>query len=149
MAKYSQLAFVSRQQRLQATDWRSTRPLAAPRGSIARLIVGIVPASLKLIGRHIIGQSVADTAGPFTTDPKRSLLFRAPWSHLALDGCLAVVLSASAWLRYGWRIALGFACGPSALYLNWRRRTVPTVPPSPARRNPAREWCCVSCFATL
>jgi hypothetical protein len=24
---------------------------------------------------------------------------------------LAVVLTAAAWWRYGWRIALGFACG--------------------------------------
>jgi small-conductance mechanosensitive channel len=36
------------------------------------------------------------------------------------------VLSAAAWLRYGWRIALGFACGCAIAYLNfhWLERVV-------------------------
>jgi len=39
---------------------------------------------------------------------------------------LAVGLSAAAWLRYGWRIALGFGCGSAVAYLNfhWLKRVV-------------------------
>ena len=39
---------------------------------------------------------------------------------------LAVALSAAAWLRFGWRIALGFACGCAIAYLNfyWLERVV-------------------------
>jgi ATP synthase I chain len=39
---------------------------------------------------------------------------------------LAVLLSGGAWLRFGWRIALGFACGCAVAYLNfhWLERVV-------------------------
>ena len=39
---------------------------------------------------------------------------------------LAAVLSGAAWLRFGWRIALGFACGCGIAYLNfhWLERVV-------------------------
>ncbi len=39
---------------------------------------------------------------------------------------LAAGLSAAAWWRYGWRVALGFACGSSVAYLNfhWLKRVV-------------------------
>lgn len=39
---------------------------------------------------------------------------------------LALPLSAAAWWRYGWRIALGFACGCAVAYLNfyWLKRVV-------------------------
>lgn len=39
---------------------------------------------------------------------------------------LAVLLSAAAWWRYGWRIALGFSCGSAVAYLNfyWLKRVV-------------------------
>lgn len=39
---------------------------------------------------------------------------------------LAVVLSAAAWWHYGWRIALGFACGSAVSYFNfhWLKRVV-------------------------
>jgi hypothetical protein len=39
---------------------------------------------------------------------------------------LALILSAGAWLRFGWRIALGFACGCAIAYLNfhWLERVV-------------------------
>ena len=39
---------------------------------------------------------------------------------------LALVLSAVGWLRFGWRIALGFACGCAIAYLNfhWLERVV-------------------------
>jgi ATP synthase I chain len=39
---------------------------------------------------------------------------------------LAVTLTAAAWWRYGWRIALGFVCGSVVAYLNfyWLKRVV-------------------------
>src|SRR5579872_2558058 len=39
---------------------------------------------------------------------------------------LAVVLTIAAVLRYGWRVALGFACGCALAYLNfhWLKRVV-------------------------
>jgi hypothetical protein len=39
---------------------------------------------------------------------------------------LAVVLSGVGWLHFGWRIALGFACGCAIAYLNfhWLERVV-------------------------
>jgi hypothetical protein len=39
---------------------------------------------------------------------------------------LALVLSAATWLHFGWRIALGFACGCAIAYLNfhWLERVV-------------------------
>ena len=39
---------------------------------------------------------------------------------------LALILSAVGWLRFGWRIALGFACGCAIAYLNfhWLERVV-------------------------
>jgi ATP synthase I subunit len=38
----------------------------------------------------------------------------------------ALALSTAAWLRFGWRIALGFACGCAIAYLNfhWLERVV-------------------------
>ena len=33
---------------------------------------------------------------------------------------LGVIFSGAAWLRYGWHIALGFACGCAIAYLNFR-----------------------------
>jgi hypothetical protein len=39
---------------------------------------------------------------------------------------LAVILSIVGWWRYGWRVALGFACGCTIAYLNffWLKRVV-------------------------
>jgi hypothetical protein len=39
---------------------------------------------------------------------------------------LAVLLTTAAWLRYGWRVALGFALGCAVSYLNfyWLKRVV-------------------------
>jgi small-conductance mechanosensitive channel len=39
---------------------------------------------------------------------------------------LAVVFSGAAWLRFGWRVALGFACGCAIAYLNfhWLEKVV-------------------------
>jgi hypothetical protein len=38
----------------------------------------------------------------------------------------ALLLSAGGWLRFGWRVALGFACGCAIAYLNfhWLERVV-------------------------
>ncbi len=68
---------------------------------------------------------------------------------------LAVVLSVAAWWRYGWRVALGFACGCAVAYLNfhWLKRVVTALADRATavrpNRNPAAEWCCASCFATF
>jgi len=39
---------------------------------------------------------------------------------------LGVTFTVAAWLRFGWRIALGFACGCAIAYLNfhWLKRVV-------------------------
>ncbi len=39
---------------------------------------------------------------------------------------LAVLFTGGSWLRYGWRVALGFACGCAIAYLNfhWLKRVV-------------------------
>src|SRR5579872_1807319 len=39
---------------------------------------------------------------------------------------LAVMLTIAGWWRYGWRVALGFACGCAVAYLNfhWLKRVV-------------------------
>ena len=39
---------------------------------------------------------------------------------------LASLLSAAGWLKFGWRVALGFACGCAIAYLNfhWLERVV-------------------------
>jgi hypothetical protein len=39
---------------------------------------------------------------------------------------LALLLSGAGWLRFGWRVALGFACGCAIAYLNfhWLERVV-------------------------
>ena len=39
---------------------------------------------------------------------------------------LAVALTAAGWWRYGWRVALGFACGCAVAYLNfhWLKRVI-------------------------
>ena len=51
---------------------------------------------------------------------------------------LAIVLSAAAWLRLGWRISLGFACGCAIAFLNfhWLKRVVSGLagPESPRSR---------------
>lgn len=39
---------------------------------------------------------------------------------------LAVILTGAGWIRFGWRVALGFACGCAIAYLNfhWLERVV-------------------------
>jgi hypothetical protein len=42
---------------------------------------------------------------------------------------LGLVFTLAAWLRFGWRVALGFACGCAVAYLNfyWLERVVSTL----------------------
>jgi small-conductance mechanosensitive channel len=42
---------------------------------------------------------------------------------------LAVLFTAAGWLRFGWRVALGFACGCAIAYLNfrWLERVVSAI----------------------
>jgi hypothetical protein len=67
------------------------------------------------------------TAEPFATDPKSEAFYAGALDRISrLMVVLAVVLSAAAWLRYGWHIALGFGCGSAIAYLNfhWLKRVV-------------------------
>ena len=67
------------------------------------------------------------TAGPFTTDPQSEAFYSGALDRISrLMVMLAVALSAAAWWRYGWRVALGFACGGAIAYLNfhWLKRVV-------------------------
>jgi len=67
------------------------------------------------------------TAQPFTTDPKSEAFYSGAVDRISrFMVVLAVGLSAAAWWRYGWRVALGFACGSAIAYLNfhWLKRVV-------------------------
>ncbi len=62
-----------------------------------------------------------------TTDPNGEAFYSGALDRISrLMVVLAVGLSAAAWLRYGWRVALGFACGSAVAYLNfhWLKRVV-------------------------
>ena len=62
-----------------------------------------------------------------TTDPNSEAFYSGALDRISrLMLVLAVALSAAAWLRYGWRVALGFACGSAVAYLNfhWLKRVV-------------------------
>jgi ATP synthase I subunit len=61
------------------------------------------------------------------TDPNSGAFYSGALDRISrLMLVLAVGLSATAWLRYGWRIAVGFACGSAVAYLNfhWLKRVV-------------------------
>ena len=67
---------------------------------------------------------------------------------------LAVALTAAGWWRYGWRIALGFACGCAIAYLNfhWLERVIAALADratGPAANARAAESCFDSWFATF
>jgi hypothetical protein len=49
-------------------------------------------------------------------------LARIPWFMIALS----LLFSGAGWLRFGWRVALGFSCGCAIAYLNfhWLERVV-------------------------
>ena len=67
------------------------------------------------------------TAEPFTTDPHSEAFYSGAIERISrFMLALSVALSAAAWWRYGWRMALGFACGSAVAYLNffWLKRVV-------------------------
>ena len=62
-----------------------------------------------------------------STNPNSEAFYSGALDRISrLMVVLAVVLSTAAWWRYGWRIALGFACGSALAYLNfhWLKRVV-------------------------
>jgi hypothetical protein len=67
------------------------------------------------------------TVEPMTTDANSEAFYSGALERISrIMIVLAVVLSATAGWRYGWRIALGFACGCAVAYLNfhWLKRVV-------------------------
>ena len=67
------------------------------------------------------------SAEPLTTDPNSEAFYSGAIDRITrFMLVLAISLSAAAWWRYGWRIALGFACGCAVAYLNfyWLKRVV-------------------------
>jgi ATP synthase I chain len=67
------------------------------------------------------------TAEPFTTNPQSEAFYSGALDRISrFMIVLAFGLSAATWWRYGWRIALGFACGSAVAYLNfhWLKRVV-------------------------
>jgi len=67
------------------------------------------------------------SAEPLTTDPNSEAFYSGALDRISrLMLVLALALSVAAWWRYGWRIALGFACGSAVAYLNfhWLKRVV-------------------------
>ena len=62
-----------------------------------------------------------------TTDASSEFFYSGALARISRSMIgLAVVFSLTAWLRYGGRIALGFACGCAIAYLNfhWLKRAV-------------------------
>ena len=67
------------------------------------------------------------TVEPMTTDANSGAFYSGALERISrIMIVLAVVLSATAWWRYGWRVALGFGCGCAVAYLNfhWLKRVV-------------------------
>lgn len=66
-------------------------------------------------------------AEPLTADASSEAFFSGALERISrLMIVLALALSAASWWRYGWRIALGFACGCAVAGLNfhWLKRVV-------------------------
>lgn len=66
-------------------------------------------------------------AEPLTTEPDSEAFYSGAIDRISrFMLVLAVALTAAAWWRFGWRIALGFACGSVIAYLNfyWLKRVV-------------------------
>ena len=62
-----------------------------------------------------------------TTDPNGEAFYSGALDRISrFMLVLALTVSAAAWWRYGWHIALGFACGGAVAYLNfhWLKRVV-------------------------
>jgi len=67
------------------------------------------------------------SSDPAITDPNSEAFYSGALTRISrLMLILAIALSAATWLRYGWRVALGFACGSALAYLNfhWLKRVV-------------------------
>jgi hypothetical protein len=66
-------------------------------------------------------------AEPLTTHADSEAFYSGALGRISrLMVVLALALSAASWWHYGWRIALGFACGSAVAYLNfhWLKRVV-------------------------
>ena len=66
-------------------------------------------------------------AEPLTTEPTSEAFYSGAIDRISrFMLVLAVALTAAAWWRFGWRIALGFACGSVVAYLNfyWLKKVV-------------------------
>ena len=62
-----------------------------------------------------------------TVDPKAEAFYSGALERISrLMMALAVALSIAGWWRYGWRVAVGFACGCAVAYLNfhWLKKVV-------------------------
>jgi small-conductance mechanosensitive channel len=55
-----------------------------------------------------------------SVDAAESVYARALPRILRCMVALGVILSAAAWVAYGWRVAAGFACGSAIAYLNFQ-----------------------------
>lgn len=67
------------------------------------------------------------SAESLTTDPNSEAFYSGALDRISrFMLVLAPALSAGAWWRYGWRVALGLACGCAVAYLNfyWLKRVV-------------------------
>jgi ATP synthase I chain len=74
----------------------------------------------------MLGESGSGVDGPVADSSAESFYSRALTRIPRFMIALAVAFSAGGWLRFGWRIALGFACGSAIAYLNfyWLERVV-------------------------
>ena len=67
------------------------------------------------------------SADSLITDPKSEVFYSGAIERISrFMLALSFALSAAAWSRYGWRMALGCACGSAVAYLNffWLKRVV-------------------------
>jgi ATP synthase I chain len=68
-----------------------------------------------------------NTGDLLTVDPKAEAFYSGALGRISrLMVALAVALSIAGWWRYGWRVAVGFACGCAVAYLNfhWLKKVV-------------------------
>jgi ATP synthase I chain len=64
---------------------------------------------------------------PLTVNPNSEGFYSGALVRISrLMVVLALALSTASWWHYGWRVALGFACGSAVAYLNfhWLKRVV-------------------------
>jgi hypothetical protein len=78
-----------------------------------------------MTAEHFSSKSVSSKS--VTTDPSSEAFYSGALDRIArFMLVLAAGLSTAAGWRYGWRVALGFACGSALAYLNfqWLKRVV-------------------------